>query len=319
MSETTARSRRTRHVLLVGNIASRRGRNGLLAAQTALKRDACVFETVPLTTGRDLSDLVQRRRNLIDAVAVAGGDGTLNSVAQVLIDTGIPLLILPTGSANDLARTLGIPPDLPSAARLLRHGQVRFIDVGLANDRPFFNVAHIGLGAAVTQILHPRLKRKLGPLAYPVAAFKALRFAKPFSARVESERGSVDVKTFQISVGNGRYYGGGSPIEAGARIDDGKLDLYSLEVSDLLRLLALAPRVRTGRQRLAAQVRVDACTRFEVRTRRPRAVSLDGEILTHTPVTFTVRPHAVAVFTPADPSRPTPSGARRDDLRAHLP
>ena len=132
-----------------------------------------------------------------------------------------------------------------------------------------------------------------------LAAAPAATPPAPARARIRGAGWDVEVQTFQISVGNGRYYGGGTPIEAQAQIDDGQLDLYSLEASDLLRLLALAPRLRQGRQRLSAQVRVGACTRFEVETRRRWPVSLDGEILTHTPVTFTISPRAVRVFAPA--------------------
>lgn len=286
-------------LLLIGNIGSRRGRRGLMEAQTALRRPGCSFETLPLSPHMDVADLVRRRRHLVDAVAVAGGDGTLNSVAQALIDTGLPLLILPTGSANDMARTLRVPSDLGRAVELVRSGTLKPVDVGFANERAFFNVANIGLGALVTKLLHPGLKRSLGPLAYPAAALRALRLARPFTARIRGAGWDVDVRTFQISVGNGRYYGGGAPIEANAQIDDGRLDLYSLEVSHLFRLLALAPRLREGRQRLAPQVRVGACTRFEIHTRDALPVSLDGEILTQTPVNFTLLPHAVRVFVPA--------------------
>lgn len=263
-----------------------------------MDEDGCSFETLPLGRDGKLREQIYRRRHLVDAVAVAGGDGTLNAVAQTLIDTGLPLLILPTGSANDLARTLRIPTDLACAVDLLRSGQVREIDVGMANGHAFFNVASIGLGALVTQLVHPKVKKWLGRGAYGVAALQALTKVRPFTAHISGAGWEVEVKTFQVSVGNGRYYGGGTPVEARAQIDDGRLDLYSLEASNLLGLLLMAPKIRHGRQARAAQVRVDACTRFEVRTRRAQPVSLDGEIITQTPVIFTIRPRAVRVLTP---------------------
>jgi len=292
-----------RHLLLIANLQSRRGRRGLESAQSALRAAGYSFETLPLDRDFKLAQQIHRRRHLVDAVAVAGGDGTLNAVAQPLIDTGLPLLILPTGSANDLARTLGIPTDLPRAVDLLRSGQVREIDVGIANGHAFFNVASIGLGALVTRLVHPKVKKLLGRGAYGLAALRALFKVRPFTARIRGAGWDVEVKTFQVSVGNGRYYGGGAPVEARAQIDDGQLDLYSLEASDLLRLLVLAPKIRHGRQALAAQVRVGACTRFEIHTRRSHPVSLDGEIVTQTPVIFTVRPRAVRVVAPQDLKR----------------
>lgn len=288
-----------RRLLLIANFHSRRGRQGLEAAKSALKAGGYSFEILPLDRRGTLGEQIESRRHSVDVVAVTGGDGTLNAVAQPLIDTGLPLLILPTGSANDLARTLRIPSDLSRAVDLLKTGQVKEIDVGVANGHAFFNVASIGLGALVTQLVHPKAKKLLGPLAYGLAALQALLKVRPFTARIRGAGWDVEVKTFQVSVGNGRYYGGGTPIEARAEIDDGQLDLYSLEASDLLRLLVMAPKIRDGRQRLAAQVRVGACTRFEVRTTRSHPVSLDGEILTHTPVIFTISPRAVRVVTPS--------------------
>ena len=296
-SSVAARSP-TRHLLLVANQQSRRGRRGLEAAKTALTDGGYSFEILPFDRDRKLGDLIALRGDFVDAVAVAGGDGTLNAVAQPLIDTGLPLLILPTGSANDLARTLGVPTDLARAVDLLKSGQVREIDVGFANGNPFFNVASIGLGALVTEHVNPKVKKLLGPAAYGFAALQALPKARPFTARIRGAGWDVEVKTFHVSVGNGRYYGGGTPIAASAEIDDGRLDLYSLEASDLLRLLVLTPKIRRGSQRLATQVRVGACTRFEVHTRRAQPVSLDGEIVTRTPVVFTVGPRAVRVVTP---------------------
>ncbi len=298
---TTRRPRR--HLLLIANPQSRRGREGLGAAKAALKEGGYSFETVPLDRDWKLGEQIHTRRHLVDAVAVAGGDGTLNAVAQPLIDTGLPLLILPTGSANDLARTLGIPTDLARAVDLLNSGQIREIDVGIANGHAFFNVASIGLAALVTQLVHSKVKKLLGPAAYGLAALQALTKVRPFTAHIRGAGWNIEVKTFQISVGNGRYYGGGTPVEARAQIDDGQLDLYSLEVSDLLRRLLIAPKIRHGRQGLAAQVRVGACTRFEVHTRRVHPVSLDGEIVTQTPVIFTIRPRAVRVLTPQDTPR----------------
>ena len=286
-----------RRLLLVANTHSRRGRRGLAEAERALLRLGCSYE-VKLTSAGDVTEFIWSRRAGIDAVAVVGGDGTLNGVAKALLLTRLPLLVLPSGSANDLARTLQIPPNIGRAVELLKSGRLRSIDVGLANGSPFFNVASIGLGARVTGNLDAALKKALGPAAYPIATVKALLGARPFTARIRGAGWDVEVRTFQVSVGNGRYYGGGTPVEAQAQIDDGQLDLYSLEVGDLLRLLALSPRLRAGRQRLAAQVRVGACTKFEIFTRKPQPVSLYGEILTQTPVTFTIVPKAIRVFAP---------------------
>lgn len=117
----------------------------------------------------------------------------------------------------------------------------------------------------------------------------------------------------QIAVGNGRYYGGGMAVWEHARIDDRCLDLQSLEVEGLWRLALMAFALRAGRQRRWPGVRASCGGALEVRTRRPRRVSADGEIVTTTPARFALVPGAVEVFAPAPAGDATHSGpAARD-------
>ena len=104
----------------------------------------------------------------------------------------------------------------------------------------------------------------------------------------------------QLSVGNGRHYGGGMTVGEDARIDDGRLDVFSLEVGSVWRLLLLLPSLRRGTHGRWQEVRTLAGEEVEVRTRRRRAVNTDGEITTHTPVRFRVLPGAVRVLVPAE-------------------
>src|ERR671926_181555 len=105
----------TRRVLLIANRHSRRG------------------------------DLLRERGRAFDLVMLGGGDGTMNAAASALVEIGRPLAVLPLGTGNDLARTLGIPLDPLAAAEVAAAGRTRRIDLGLVNGRPFFNVACVGL------------------------------------------------------------------------------------------------------------------------------------------------------------------------------
>jgi YegS/Rv2252/BmrU family lipid kinase len=232
-------------------------------------------------------------------VVVAGGDGTLNAVAAGLIDTGLPLAILPAGTANDLARTLGIPRDFDIAAQIIKEGVTGRIDVGMANDVPFFNVASIGFGVDLTRALTRDSKRRWGALGYAIAALRTAHRMRPFTAWItESDRVHVS-RTVHLAVGNGRHYGGGMTVASGASIDDHRLDIFSLEVSSIWRLLRLMPALRSGRHQAWREVRTLTGQIVDVRTRHPRSVNTDGEIRTHTPARFTVRPAAVTVYVPA--------------------
>jgi diacylglycerol kinase (ATP) len=106
------------------------------------------------------------------------------------------------------------------------------------------------------------------------------------------------VRTLQIAVGNGRYYGGGNAVEKNAAIDDQHLDLYSLEVKRAWTLALMARSFRSGEHGAWEEVRAIRAKAFEVRTRRPRDVNADGEIVTRTPAQFSIRPAAVRVFAP---------------------
>jgi diacylglycerol kinase (ATP) len=287
-----------RRALLIVNSKSRNG-----AAQLSLVRErleAYGIEPVHKECGsrEELAPLIAEQGADVDLVAVGGGDGTLNAAAQGVIARGLPLGILPLGTANDLARTLDIPTDLDAAARIIAEGHTRRIDLGLVNDQPFFNVASIGLSAELAQELTREMKRRWGRLGYGIAALKVLARAKPFRARITSTEGTARVRTLQIAVGNGRYYGGGNAIEKDAAIDDQHLDLYSLELTRAWKLALMARSFRNGEHGAWREVRAIRAKAFTVETRRPRPVNCDGEIVTQTPARFTIRPAAVTVFAP---------------------
>lgn len=255
-------------------------------------------------TPDEVSADIVRRGGAFDLVIVCGGDGTINSAARGVLATGLPIGILPMGTANDLARTLGISENLLLAADVIVAGNRRRVDLGEVNGKPFFNVASIGLSAELAGGLTRETKRRWGKLGYAVAALKVLARARPFSATIISPRGEQRVKTLQIAVGNGRHYGGGTVIEANAAIDDGHLDLYSLEQDNVWKLLLLMGHFRSGRHGMWEEVRTDKSVEFDIRTKRPMPVNTDGDIVTETPAHFLIRPGAVEVFAPGAYGQP---------------
>jgi diacylglycerol kinase (ATP) len=287
-----------RRALLIVNAKSRSGAAQRDLAVERLKEHGIEPVHVDCARREDLSPLIVQHAKDVDCAVVGGGDGTLNAAAFGVIEAGLPLGILPLGTANDLARTLDIPSDLDAAARIIADGHTRRIDLGIVNGEPFFNVASLGLSAELAQKLTRDIKRRWGRLGYAMVALNVLAHAKPFRATIYSEKEAVRVRTLQIAVGNGRFYGGGNAVEQDATIDDHHLDLYSLELDRAWKLALMARSFRHGRHGAWNEVRAVRAKEFDIRTRKPKPINADGEIVTQTPAHFSIRPAAVTVFAP---------------------
>ena len=280
--------------------ASASGGDAVLDDALSLIRDIGIDAHVHTPESPEhLRFLIRAEARTVDAVVVGGGDGTINSALKPVLEAGLPLGILPLGTANDLARTLGIPTDLHEACALIASQSTRTIDVGWANNRPFVNAAGLGLTTQVARRLTVESKRALGPFSYAAAVVEAFRSHRPFRALIRSESGTREVSSIQITVGNGVFYGGGTPLAEDCAIDDGRFDLYSVRPQTLMRLLAVALAVRRGSQaQLGSGVDPATGTEFEITTRPRLTVSLDGEPALETPVQFRLAPRALAVFAP---------------------
>jgi YegS/Rv2252/BmrU family lipid kinase len=284
--------------LLLINPHSRKGQAFLSTAINCLKTLGFDVIQEDTTHPDHLGDLIRSYQQEIDLVIVGGGDGTLNAAVDAIMETKLPLGILPLGTANDLARTLGIPNSIPEACRIIAAGQIRRIDLGCVNGKYFFNVASLGLSVNITQKLTKEVKRRWGVFAYAAAAFQVVWKSRPFRAEIRTPDQSFRVKTVQVAVGNGRYYGGGMAVFHDARIDDQRLDLYSLEVDHWWQMIPLLPAIRQGRHINWRGVRAIQGQEIEVYTRKPYPVNTDGEITTYTPAVFSLIPKAIGVFVP---------------------
>jgi diacylglycerol kinase (ATP) len=229
---------------------------------------------------------------------VGGGDGTLSAVASRLARRPVELGVMPLGTANDFARTLGIPTDLEGAAEIVARGKVRLIDLARANDAYFLNVASIGMSVSVTAGLSLERKRWFGSLAYLYGGFLAFTRNSAFQIRVQNGTDSIETTAYQFIVGNGRFYGGGVLVSWASSLEDGMLHAYALGTRgrwQLLRTIALlrmgAPIIRPGDSFLQT-------SSLHVETWPSKRVNCDGEIRTRTPVTFTVEPGALRVLAP---------------------
>ncbi len=287
-----------KRALLLVNSKARRGGEAIDALVGRMHRGGLDVTVEPFENLPEIARDIVRLRESADMIILCGGDGTIASGALAVEECGLPLGIMPMGTANDLARTLGIPMDLNEAADVILAGNTRKIDIGNVNGYAFFNVASIGLSADLAQGLNPTLKKRFGRAGYALAAAKVLFKARPFTATIRENGKVISTKTFQIAVGNGRHYGGGNVIEADAEIDDGHLDLYSLEFDRVWKLAGMLRSFRTGTHGAWEEVRTAKSTEFDIETKRPMPVNADGELVTSTPAHFIVHPAAITVFAP---------------------
>jgi diacylglycerol kinase (ATP) len=291
-------SKPERKALLFANAASRQGAMDLASSLEVLCQGGVrVLEERPPDV-RQLGAWIVAHRNDADLVIIGGGDGTLNAAAEGLVEAGLPLGILPLGTANDLARTLEIPTDIVEASRVIAAGLTHRIDLGRVSGKHFFNVASMGLSVHVARQLGVDIKRRWGVLGYPLTVWRALGRHRSFRAEIRCDGTRARVRTIQISVGNGRYYGGGMTIAADAAIDDGVLDVVSLAPQGLVELILNLPALRWGRHEGAQRVRHWRCREIEIRTVRSMPVNTDGEVTTRTPAHIVVVPKALSVYVP---------------------
>lgn len=289
-----------RRVLLIVNRKSRTGAEQLEAAEACLRAQGLEVIALGVDAPREIPKAIQARASEIHLVALGGGDGTLNVACEAILDARLPFAILPLGTANDLARTLGIPSKLEDACAVAAKGLKYRIDLGRANGKYFFNVASIGLSVTVARSIDSATKRRWGPAGYALTVIRTLGKQRPFRARIRCDGRLLVVHAIQVAVGNGRHYGGGMTVAADAAIDDNLLHLYSISPLSLMRLLLLAPALRTGWQGRFEGVHRLCGTRIDIDTRRPFPVSTDGEVTTQTPVQFEVVPAAIEVMVPPE-------------------
>ena len=304
--------------LLLYNSKSRRGHEALpevLEALSArgialhghhrLSRDLRVDEVV-----RDALAQGVRR------VFVGGGDGTLNIVVRHLLGKDVILGVLPLGTGNDFARSLGIEPTLEAACDAIAGGYTARVDVGLANGHPFLNAVSLGIASAIAKRLTPELKRRVGKLAYPVAAFAEIWEHQPFHVKMTADCAEVELDALQLVVGNGRYHGAGNMVAPDATLDDHRLDAYTIaapssasggestglgHIRDLGTLARVALSLRRGEHVEHPAVACVRTSSLYVEASPPQDVSADGEMIGQTPVRFEIATSALRVFAPAPP------------------
>ncbi len=250
---------------------------------------------------------VEGVREKSDLVIAAGGDGTLNQVANglysALAEQSGPaprLGIIPLGTGNDLAAGLEIPMALPEAIKVAVEGRAMEIDVGMVGGRCFLNVSTGGFGAEATGDTGSGAKRLLGPLAYAFSGAKKFATGEPSAALFAAGDGGVVYEgTFMLfAIGNGRRTGGGNWLTPRADLADGLLDLCIVKEIPRQEFVTLSPHLRSGNHLDRPAVLYHQAPTIQVRSYGELSVNADGEPLDGKEFSYSIAPRRLSVMVP---------------------
>jgi diacylglycerol kinase (ATP) len=264
----------------------------LAPAMEAAGAEVAVFGCRP-------EDLERAAATAPHRLAVAGGDGAIGPVAALAGRLGVPLAVIPTGTANDFARANGLPADpLRTAALAATSRHTRALELGrLADGRPFVNVASAGLAVVAARRAQP-LKPRLGPLAYATGAARAAVRGRPLECRIRTDGREVFAgSAWQVVVAVTGAFGGGSGVGAASR-HDGVLDVVVLPWGSRLGLARRAWGLRTRTVEQQHDVPHHRGGVVEVDLPPGTETNVDGEIREGGLERITVRAGAFALLVP---------------------
>jgi YegS/Rv2252/BmrU family lipid kinase len=232
-------------------------------------------------------------------VIVGGGDGSLSSFVDYFIGTDVVFALLPLGTANSFARTMGVPLDLDGAVDVIAKGEAREIDVGCINGDYFLNAAAMGLAPKVAESVPHGLKRTLGRLGYLIwAGWSAANF-RAFRVKLEDGKRTVRMWATEVRIANGRFHGGIELIE-NADLKSGEIVVQVVTGRSVAKLgwsyFASAAKLKARHQ----TVREFVASEFTLSTKPRMKVSIDGEVGAETPLKISALPNGVTIAAPRD-------------------
>jgi YegS/Rv2252/BmrU family lipid kinase len=289
-----------REAVVVVNTHSRQARHQLDDLHELLRKHGVPVAAFHVAPDHDVLRRYVKRaaKGGAQAILVGGGDGTMAYAVDALAHRDAILGVLPLGTGNSFAQSIGLDPhDLDAAVAAIARGNVERIDLGRVNGTYFANFATIGLSSVIADATPAGVKSWSGPIAYALAAVRPLLTHESFRARIRWKGGKLDVRTQDIIVANGRFFGS-NPVTPDATIVDGRLSLFTTD--DPSRFGALRTYIAFGmhEQHKLPHAHVVNATKFEVRTRAKQMISIDGSLLEKTPARFRVAPGALRVFVP---------------------
>ena len=247
------------------------------------------------TTGPGEAVVLARRaaQEGFDRVVAAGGDGTLNEVLNGIADhlDRVELALLPVGTGNDFARSVGIPADAEKALAILELGRVLPVDVvrlRSADTRLLLNASAGGFSAVVSEKMDSRSKDWWGALAYSWTALKSIPDIEEYQLTLTVDGRTEEISAYNLVVANAKRIAGGIPIAPQAEIDDGQLDVLVVPAMPLARFTLLLPRILLGTHLDSEDLVIRRGAVVDVRSEPAVLLNADGEVTATSPASFEV-------------------------------
>jgi len=288
---------------LIINTRSRRGRTLFATARRRLAAGARPMAVFPVPDPARLAEIFHQALDLRpDLVVVGGGDGTLKEAVGHLVHRDVALGVLPLGTTNNFARSLGLPLGLRGATDVIRTGKVADVDAGLVRgaggEDVFANMVSLGMSVEVAEGVSAGLKRVVGRAAYAMTAMRRMPGHRPFHAAIHAGSETYEVTTHQLNIANGAHHSG-RPFAGDAGPDDRLLAVYRLGDKGRHGLAGATLRhVLAGHRRSLAEDAFITTREVYVETIPPMPVDVDGEIRGRTPVHVSLLPNALRVLVP---------------------
>lgn len=291
-----------KQAILIVNAMSRRGADAFEEVRDKLRAAGIdLTEAHAITEPQEMDPAVKRAIKRAPMVIVGGGDGSLSSNVDHFVGTDTVFAVLPLGTANSFAKTLGIGDDLDAAIDTIANGCRRRIDLGVIDGDYFANAAALGLSPLIADTVPHNLKRYLGMVGYLLWAIRVAFKFRPFKLRVTLDDGTV-VSSWatEARIANGTHHGGVELVED-QELDSGEIviqavtgkSLWGLAWSWFATLFKLRQRKQTVTEWWGQKLYLEA--------RPAQKISIDGEIAAKTPVTVEVADACIDVAAPLSP------------------
>lgn len=292
---------RIKSAALIVNAKSRKGRK---LFKRACERVATLPYPVDAYAVEDPKHLDRTVRQALDKkpdlVILGGGDGTVSGLVDLLVGKDVMLGVLPLGTANSFCRTLGIPMDIDGAFEVLRNGEPRRIDLGMIDKDYFANCAAMGMSPQIAETVPHNLKRVAGRIGYLGWAGYQFASFKPFILTVDDGKETHRMRVVEVRISNGPYHGGQWLVDE-ASVDSGQIVVQAvcarykrgLVKNWVASFLGLEARHHDTVSFSGTSLKIDTVPKLPI--------SIDGEVLAHTPVTAHIAAGVIEVIAPPTP------------------